>query len=267
MSVTVVGSINADLLVTLDSLPHPGETVLGRDGHIAPGGKGANQALAARLVGADTTMVGAVGSDAFAGPALELLRDAGVRLDAVRTLAGATGIAVVMTDTDAENSIAVVPGANAAVTPGMVAESQEAIADAAVVVVQGELPASTVQRVAGLTRGRLLVNLAPVIDLDPDVLRQADPLVVNEHEAAGALRLLTGPAASSAQDPTDETALVQALLDAGVRSVVLTLGSRGSLLGIGDGIEQVAAPRVEAVDTVGAGDAMTGALAARLALG
>lgn len=261
MTVTVVGSINADLLVALDSIPAPGETVLGHDGHIAPGGKGANQALAARLAGADTAMVGAVGSDAFAEPALALLRAAGVRLDAVTSIEGPTGIAVVMTDAAAENSIAVVPGANGSMTPELVQAAAADISGADVVVVQGELPPPCVTQAAELTRGRLLVNLAPVVALDAEVLRRADPLVVNEHEAAGALALLGGAARE------DERGLVQALLDAGARSVVLTVGSRGSLLGTADGIEQISSPVVEAVDTVGAGDAYAGSLAARLASG
>lgn len=260
MSVVVVGSINADLNLRVSWLPRPGETLLGKGGSTTPGGKGANQALAARLAGAETSMVGAVGTDALADTSLELLRQAGVDLSAVEVVEGPTGLAVVSVDDEAENAIVVVAGANAAVTPELVEKHAAVISGADVVVVQGELPAESVTAVAGLVQSRLLVNLAPVIALSAEVLQAADPLVVNEHEAAGALDIL-----GVNSGDTDESSMLQSLLDAGVASVVLTVGARGALIGTPGGIVQVPSPRVTAVDTVGAGDGFVGALAARLA--
>lgn len=267
MTVLVVGSINADLLVQLDELPRPGETLLAREGTTVPGGKGANQALAARMAGAQTILVGAVGPDALADMSLALLRRSGVDLAQVVTLDARTGLAVVMVDQRAENSIVVVPGANALFTPDELASAATCVREAPVVVVQGELPVATTNKVAELCTGQLIVNLAPVIDLDASVLRAANPLVVNEHEAAGALRILTGQDVSDPDSDAAEGALLQQLLHAGVESIVMTLGSRGCLLGTADRFEAISAPVVDAVDTVGAGDAFVGALAAQLADG
>lgn len=267
--VVVIGSINVDLVVTVARHPSPGETVLGAGGRLLPGGKGANQAVAAARLGAATTMVGAVGDDPNAGAATAGLRDNGVELSGVLTRPGPTGLAVVTVAADGENSIVVIPGANATVTPADVERHRDLLADAAIVVVQGELPRATVEA-AALTAhavgARLILNLAPAIDLSAEVLRLADPLVVNEHEARHALDLLDGGAASSPRRAL-------ALRRAGVPSVVVTVGEAGALVagdepGVADGaVIHVAAPRVDVRDTTGAGDAFVGALAARLAGG
>lgn len=260
--VVVVGSVNADLLVRAPRHPRAGETVLGSTLDVLPGGKGANQAVAAARLGAPTALVGAVGSDAFAGPALSGLRAAGVDLAAVAVHDGPTGVALVTVAEDGENTIVVVPGANARVDAGAVAAHRELVAGAAVVVVQGEIPRSGTEAAAAATRGRLLVNLAPVVEVDVTVLADADPLVVNEHEAALALAAL-----DPAPAPADEESVARALLARGVRSVVVTLGARGALVATAEGVTRVAAPRVPVVDTTGAGDAFVGALAAHLARG
>lgn len=262
MSVVVVGSLNVDLHLRLARLIRPGETLLASGGTFSPGGKGANQACAAALSGAETTMLGALGDDDMAETAVRLLRQAGVDLARVhRVRAVPTGLAVVSVDREGENTVVVVPGANAEVSPAMVDDWAEAISDADVLVLQGEIPAASSVAAAGYARGRVIVNLAPVIDLPGVLLRRADPLVVNEHEGAAALVQLGG---APLDDPVD---IVAALLTNGVTSVVLTLGASGALVGRGGEVERVASPKVTAVDTVGAGDAFVGALAARLSRG
>ncbi|MHA7240924.1 ribokinase [Arthrobacter sp. TMS1-12-1] len=261
--IVVVGSINVDLVVTVDRHPRPGETVQGRSMTVLPGGKGANQAVAAALLGAEVILIGAVGADAYADVALSMLRTAGVGLRAVRRTGGATGIAVIQVSDDGENTIVVLPGANAEVTPDLVETSGAIIRDAGVVVVQGELPAHATAAAVRLATGRVIINLAPVIAVDGPTLLRADPLVVNEHEGALVLEHLGGPVSA------DHGAVVKGLLALGVASVVMTLGSGGALVAAaGDAaVRGVPAPQVTAVDTTGAGDAFVGALAARLAAG
>lgn len=265
-SVVVVGSVNADLLTRTEVHPAPGQTVLGRDLRVLPGGKGANQAVAAARLGARVTFVGAVGDDEFADPATSGLREAGVDLDRLAVVPGGTGVAVVTVAADGENSIVVIPGANAAVGSDAVRRHADLLAAADVVVLQGEIPRDGIETAAGLARGRVVVNLAPVIDVDPEVLRHADPLVVNEHEAHGALGLLSG--AGAVGEGLADQDVVARLRAAGVPSVVLTRGAQGALVaGADDDCVAVPSPRVEAVDTTGAGDAFVGALAAELARG
>lgn len=259
--VVVVGSLNVDLHLLLARHPLPGETLLAAGGGLSPGGKGANQACAAALAGASTTMLGAVGSDDARHTALQLLRKAGVDLTHIAEVEGPTGLAVVSVSADGENTVVVVPGANAQVTPSRVQGWAPIIADAGIVVSQGEISAESLVAVSALTRGRWVLNLAPVIELDPEVIRRADPLVVNEHEAESVLAQLGGSYTGGPED------LVRALRAAGLASVVLTVGADGALIADADGVQHIASPRVRAVDTVGAGDAFVGALAARLAGG
>lgn len=262
MSVVVVGSINADLHLRLARHPSPGETLLASGGTMSPGGKGANQACAAALAGAPTIMLGAVGDDASRESALRLLRRAGADVSHVLVVPDEpTGLAVVTVDAHGENTVIVVPGANASVTVDAVKAWQGLIRSADVVVMQGEIPADSSLAALNAASGRVLFNLAPVIQVAPEVLRRADPLVVNEHEGAAALAQLGG------ESLTDPLAIVEGLVAAGVRSVVMTLGAKGALVGDGSVVSAVASPRVSAVDSVGAGDAFVGALAARLVAG
>ncbi|WP_159617184.1 ribokinase [Arthrobacter zhaoguopingii] len=261
--IVVVGSINADLVVTLERHPQPGETVLGRSMTVLPGGKGANQAVAAAKLGAPVTMIGAVGGDAYADAALAGLRAAGVDLALYPAEAG-TGVAVVEVSDDGENSIVVIPGANAEVTSDVVNASGELISGAGVVVLQGEIPAAAVAEAIRLATGRVILNLAPVIDLDRSAMLAADPLVVNEHEGTLVLAQLGVPDPPA---PGDHRRVIEGLAAAGFPSVVVTLGAEGALVAADGSIRAVPAPKVAAVDTTGAGDAFVGALAARLAAG
>lgn len=267
-AITVVGSINADLMITVERHPLPGETVPGSGGTVSAGGKGANQAVAAALLGADVRMVGAVGDDAYAEQATEYLRRADVDLTHVRRVPGPTGLAVVSVDAHGENAIIVIPGANAGVDAAAVEASREVIESAAVVVLQGEIPRDGIEAAARLARGRLVVNLAPAVPVDPEVLRRADPLVVNEHEGAYAYGLLAPDAEQpEVRDRAGQEALVDAIRAAGVPSVVMTVGADGAILADADGLRRVSSPRVEVVDSTGAGDAFVGALADGLANG
>ncbi|WP_098456559.1 ribokinase [Sanguibacter antarcticus] len=261
--VVVVGSINADQVVTVARHPLPGETLIGRSITMLPGGKGANQAVAAALLGAQVSMVGAIGRDAHARTATTILESADVDLSSVRTVDSPTGLAVITVADDGENTIIVIPGANEAVDADVVAQSADLVAGAAVVVLQGEIPAAASVAAARLATGRVVLNLAPVIELDPVTIAAADPLVVNEHEAA----LLLAQLAPGAQHPASDAEAVARLREWGVRSVVLTRGALGAIVADADGTDAVASPVVVAVDSSGAGDAFVGALSARLAAG
>jgi ribokinase len=263
-TVVVVGSLNVDQVVTVDQHPSPGETLVATSFALLPGGKGANQAVAAARRGAPTVMVGSVGRDGAAQLATSLLAGSGVDVTHVRAVDAPTGLATVTVDQSGENTIVVVPGANTATDREALRASATVVASAAVVVLQGEIPADGIAAAAELATGRVLLNLAPVVPVDRTVVLSADPLVVNEHEAALVLAQLD----PGTGEPTDEPTLVDALRALGVRSVVVTLGSRGALVADGsDEIVTVPSPRVTAVDSSGAGDAFVGALAAELAAG
>ena len=262
-AIVVVGSINADLMVTVERHPAPGETVPGTGGTISPGGKGANQALAAALMGGDVALIGAVGDDDNAHLALRYLKEAGVNLEHVATRGDVTGLAVVAVDARGENNIIVIPGANGEVDSAILADAADIIENAEVVVLQGEIPVETIAEAARMTKGQLVVNLAPV----------------NEYEGELALELLreagiaegTDGAGANAADTTADTAgfvaLAKALLAAGVPSVVMTIGAGGAVIATAEGTVTVPSPEVKVVDTTGAGDAFVGALATRLAAG
>ena len=266
----VVGSINVDLIAHVRRHPLPGETLHGSGGQTLPGGKGANQAVAAARLGGRVAMVGAIGTDAHASVGLSGLQEAGVDLAQVTEVEGPTGLAVVTVAQDGENSIVVIPGANSSMDAGRVTAASEVIGRAAIVVCQGEIPRVGIEALPGLVSGRFLHNPAPVMELSPAVLRASDPLVVNEHEAALVLAQLRpddAPATAAPGTPDAPDEIIRALREAGIASVVLTLGAQGSLVADQDGVHRVPAAPVEAVDTTGAGDAFIGALAMGLARG
>jgi ribokinase len=247
--VVVAGSANMDLVGLAPSLPRPGETVLGDDFVMTPGGKGSNQAIAAALAGAATTFLGAIGSDAFGVTLNARLAAAGVDVDLVRTSYGSSGVAVIMVDRAGENSILVSPGANRTFVE-LTEEERAAIAAADVLLCQQEIPMATVLAAlrAGRAAGtRTILNAAPARVLPSGLLEEVDLLVVNETEA----QAITGG------DEPD----VKALL-ALVPRVVLTLSGNGSRFADRDGTDvHVPAFRVDVADTTAAGDAFTGALA------
>jgi ribokinase len=257
----VVGSANADLVIGVERRPGPGETVLGSDLAVHPGGKGANQAVAAARLGARTALLARVGDDAHGRLLLDAQRAAGV--DTVGVLVGGapTGVALITVDPSGDNSIVVSPGANGKLTPADIRAAGSLFHASRVVSAQLEIPLETVVEVVRtLPPGtRFVLNPSPPRPLPQEVLAACDPLIVNEHEA----RVLLGEAGVS-DVPEDWARL---LLARGPRSVVVTLGARGALVASAEGVARVPSVRVEAVDTTGAGDAFTAALAWRLGSG
>jgi ribokinase len=258
----VVGSANADLVTTVDRRPAAGETVLGSDLAIHPGGKGANQAVAAARLGARAGLLARVGDDAHGELLTGSLTAAGVDTTGVLVGGAPTGVALITVDPTGDNSIVVSPGANARLSPADIAAAGKLLAAASVVSLQLEIPLETVAAtVAAATAAgdtRVVLNPSPPAALPPEVLAACDPLVVNEHEA----RFLLGDDAGDTPE-----AWAAALLGRGPRSVVVTLGAAGALVATGDRTVRVPSPAVRAVDTTGAGDAFTGALAWRLGTG
>ncbi|HCG46434.1 MULTISPECIES: ribokinase [Corynebacterium] len=257
---TVVGSINADLIIRAERHPLPGETLVGIGGEILAGGKGANQAVAAAQLGAHVAFVGAVGRDAYAVPAMAYMETSGIDVSAVATADTNTGLAVITVAADGENTIVISPGANALVDDAFVTARASTIADADIVLLQGEIPSSGFAAAVAATTGRVIINLAPVVEVNPAALLRADPLLANEHEA-GLILAQLGQKVDAAASPRE---LAKGLLGAGFRSVVLTLGSAGALVATADAVTEIPTPRIEAVDTTGAGDAFAGALCVRL---
>jgi ribokinase len=259
--VCILGSINMDLIVRAPRLPAPGQTLLGGPFAAAPGGKGANQAVAAARMGAAVSMIGCTGDDAFGAAMLETLRADGVDVGAVRTTAGsATGVALITVAEGGENTIIVAPGANATLTPGDVDAARSAIAGADVLLMQLEVPMPAAARAAAIARDSgvtVVLNAAPAAKLPEDLLLSTDVLVVNEPEGA-AIAGLPGPAAREA--------VLARLASLGPGTVVMTLGPEGALHARSAGPARMSeAFAIQAVDTVGAGDAFCGALAVRWA--
>ncbi|MEV4579871.1 ribokinase [Nonomuraea jabiensis] len=255
LDVVVVGSANADLVVQVDRHPAPGETVLGSEPAVHPGGKGANQAVAAARLGARVALLGRVGADGHGRLLRESLERDGVDLGHLHDTAAASGIAMIAVGPRGDNSIIVAPGANALLTEGDVLDAEPLLRAAPVVSLQLEIPLPAVLAAARLAR-RAVLNLSPAVPVPDELLALCDPLVVNEHEAA----LLLGAPGAPHRQATE-------LLARGPRSVVITLGADGAVVA-GDGaVQAVPSPRVAAVDTTGAGDAFAGALAWRLAAG
>ncbi len=258
-TIVVVGSINMDLMLRCPHLPQPGETVPGSDFRTMPGGKGANQALAAARMGARVALLGCVGDDAFGPQALLHLRAAGVDLAGVHTVPGcATGVAMVQVDDTGQNCIVVAPGANACLAPAQLDAAQAALAGAAVLVCQLEVPLATVQHAVALARAAgvaVWLNPAPAQPLPAALLRQVDVLVVNAGEAA----VLAGRPVAGHADAVQAALQLRA---AGCGTVVVTLGADGVVWADAEGVQQRAAQRVVAVDTTGAGDTFIGAMAA-----
>ncbi|MFI8290993.1 ribokinase [Streptomyces sp. ms191] len=256
-SIVVLGSTNMDLVAFVPRAPARGETVTGREFRTIPGGKGANQAVAAARAGAETAMIGAVGADEFGLRLRAALEASSVDTDLLRTAEGPSGTAHIVVDDDGGNAIVVVPGANGTVV-SLDHGDEALIATADALLLQLELPLSAVTEGAVTARRlgvRTILTPAPAQPLPPELLAATDLLVPNEHEAAA----LTGIA--------DPRGAAEALLRS-VPEVVITLGAAGCLHAArGSEPLAVAAPRVKAVDTTAAGDTFVGALAVALAEG
>ncbi|MCP4540954.1 MAG: ribokinase [Chloroflexi bacterium] len=262
--ITVVGSLNMDLVARSPRIPQPGETIIGSDFGTVPGGKGANQAVAAARLGAQVSMVGRVGNDTFAGPLLENLAAANVdHRFVIQDPEAATGVALIVVDDAGQNSIVVASGANMRLSPTDVDKVEAVIANADVLLLQLETPLETVVRAAEVARAHkvtVVLNPAPARPLPVELLAMVDVLIPNESETA----LLTGlPIGNQAE--VEVAAL--ALRESGVGIVILTLGKRGALLTQEQEITHIPAFDVTPIDTTAAGDAFVSGFAVALAEG
>ena len=260
--VFVLGSINQDFVLKVERRPNPGETVTNAELSTGSGGKGANQAAAAARLGASVTFLGRVGDDEFGEPLVQALGEKGIDTSLVKHVSGeSTGAAFITVTPDGENAITVAPGANRSLTPEDADAASEAIGDSRVLVAQMEIPVETVVRAVEIAvqRGiRALVNLAPTFEVPRELLEKLDPLVVNEHEAAF---LLGG----EVEGVDGALSAASKLLSLGPQSAVVTIGEAGAVFANDESTRHLPAPKVDVVDTTGAGDAFVGALAARLA--
>ena len=258
--IAVVGSINRDTVLRARSIPQPGETVLGISQKSSRGGKGANQAIAAARLGCAVSMIGRVGADADGPGCLGALAAEGVDVDGVGVdVEASTGHATVIVDDNAENAIVVIPGANAMLGPSEVRAAGAALRDAAVTLLQLEVPLDAVQEAMSLATGTIILNPAPAQRIPAPLLAQVGILVPNRLELA----YLSGRSPAS----DIEGVIAQAHAIPGPEAIVVTLGGQGAVLVSERGALHVAAFPVDAVDTTGAGDAFCGGLADAVARG
>jgi ribokinase len=260
--VFVLGSINQDFVLKVERRPQPGETVTDAELSTGSGGKGANQAAAAALLGASVSFLGRVGDDEFGEPLVRALERKGIDTSLIERASGyQTGAAFITVTPDGENAITVAPGANRAITPEDVDAAADEFRRARVLVAQMEVPKEVVGRAAEVAAGgdtRVVLNLAPMFEVPRELLERLDPLVVNEHEAA----FLLG---SRFEGVDGALSAAPELLSLGPGSVVITLGAAGAVVADSSSAAHIPAPQVEVVDTTGAGDAFVGALAVQLA--
>jgi ribokinase len=263
-NILVVGSSNTDMIIKLDRIPKPGETILGGEFVTAAGGKGANQAVGAARAGGAVTFIARVGRDMFGDQAVAGFVKDGINVDHVfRDKAAPSGVALIFVARDGENSIAVASGANGHLSPADVKKARKAIARARVLVMQLETPLDTVQAAAEMAvkaGARVILNPAPARPLPDKLLRCISILTPNETEAEllTGIKVETDAAAARAADQ---------LMGRGVQTVILTLGARGAFVATAQGKQLVPGFKVKPVDTTAAGDIFNGALAVALAEG
>ena len=255
--IVVFGSVNLDLVARVERLPRPGETVAGLAFAAHAGGKGANQALAARRAGAEVALVSAVGRDDFARAALRAVESAAIDLSRVARVDAPTGVALIHVDARGENCITIVAGANAQVDPASLPD--ELLQAGTTLVMQLEVPLDAVTTVAARARARgarTVLNAAPAHALPPALLAVIDVLIVNEIEADAI--------ASGLEVPAAPDAFARAVYRRFGCATIVTLGARGALMAVDRTLVRAPAPPVHVLDTTGAGDAFSGAFAAAL---
>lgn len=263
--IVVVGSSNIDMVVKSDRIPMGGETVLGGDFVMVPGGKGANQAVCAAKLGADVKLVARVGDDVFGETSLRNFHETGVDTRfVIKDPTTPNGVALIVVDSKGENAIVVAPGANTALTPEDVDAARDAIAEADAVVLQLEIPQETVAHSIELANSlgtRVVLNPAPMRRMPAELLARVDVVIPNQHEAAG----LLGKPGSGAE--LDAETAAAGLRELGAGCVVITLGSMGAYVASDDMAGFVEPVKVEPVDTTAAGDAFTASIVCALAEG
>jgi ribokinase len=262
--IAVVGSANIDLTTFADRFPKPGETIFGQSFNLGFGGKGANQAVAARLCGADVFMVARVGSDLFGPATIENFRKQGIDATYVKQVQGiSSGVAPIFVEPSGQNRILVVKGANDAIKPVDVDAAEDMLKSVDCIVLQFEIPIETVYYTIAFARKhgiRCILNPAPAQAVEMAALNELDYFIPNEHEA----ETITGAAVKTVDDAMNCAAK---LLASGIRRVIVTLGANGALLAGREATEHVAAFPVNCIDSTGAGDAFIGSFAVFLGEG
>lgn len=262
--ITVVGSVNMDLVFRTPRMPAVGETLLGHEFRQIPGGKGANQAVAAARQGADVSFIGAVGDDGFGDFSQQCLAKEGININHLARVAGvATGVAGILVEDNGSNSIVLAAGANATLSVNQIEAATSAIGAAQLLLCQLETPIATVTHAIAIAHAqgvKVVLNPAPAQQLAPALLKQVDYLIVNETEASQ-LSGINVTSQASAQQASER------LLDLGVGTVLLTMGGDGALITQAGSSEFIPAIKVDVVDTTAAGDTFVGAFAVGIANG
>jgi ribokinase len=269
--IVVVGSINLDLVASVARLPAAGETMTGTAFATYPGGKGANQAVAAARLGVAVAMIGRLGDDSFAAQLLAGLESAGVNTECVETVAGASGSAVILVTPEGENSIVVIPGANHALRPPDLDKHLKELQTATVILAQLESPMETVDHLGSMAASLgipFLLDPAPAQGLSPETLKNVTWLTPNEGETCSILQHLGVQVLSGDMNDEAVAFAAQQILASGVQNVIIKRGSRGVYLAGRDVVSTyIPSFPVEAVDTTAAGDAFNGGFACGLAQG
>nr|WP_294573687.1 ribokinase [uncultured Romboutsia sp.] len=259
-NICVIGSLNMDLVVNVDKMPKPGQTIIGSNFKEVPGGKGANQAVAMARLNGNVSMIGKVGEDGFGQTLINALKNDKVDTTYIKTTKGATGVALITVDNNAQNSIVVSPGANFEVKEEDIDNNIEAIKNSDIVVLQLETPLNTIKYALKKSKELnkyTILNPAPALKLDDEIIKNVDLLTPNETE----LEIISGV---NIETEEDIQKAAQIMIEKGVKELIVTLGSKGSLYINKEKSIFKKAYKVEAVDTTAAGDSYTAALAVAL---
>ncbi|MDB8800852.1 MULTISPECIES: ribokinase [unclassified Romboutsia] len=262
-NICVIGSLNMDLVVNVEKMPKAGQTLLGSNFKEVPGGKGANQAVAMARLNGNVTMIGKVGNDSFGETLVNSLKKDNVNTDYIQVEKGPSGVALITVDKNAQNSIVVAPGANYKLTKEDIDKNIDAIKNSDIVVVQLETPLETIKYALKKAKelGKYtILNPAPAVVLEDEIIENVDLLTPNETE----LEIISQKSISN-EDDINECA--QIMINKGVKELIVTLGSKGSLYINKETSMFKKAYKVEAIDTTAAGDSYTGALAVAISIG